>query len=309
MDPVHFFNEFHRLNLTTRISNYGYIYYAGLYSSNSFFIEILVWLVCVGGVFSNVLLFLGHVCAILYGRRHLYQVPYPVNLQKVYKYPLYRRCIHRLYSIVCKWPLSSIISQVVSCIQCLLLCDKCKSNKTTTTVTKVAKTTPTVTNTTSQSTHIPLPSDSSINHILSSNDNKNNHNKNTNVMIDLKSEVLWPGVTILKPLSGKDPNLEMNLLSFFQLDYPTYELLFCISDKDDPACEIVEKLITQYPHIDAQLILAKDMFGINPKIINLQAGYEASKYSLLLISDSGLWMRSDTLTDMVSSLEVDPKLV
>ncbi|XP_018655053.1 putative ceramide glucosyltransferase [Schistosoma mansoni] len=124
----------------------------------------------------------------------------------------------------------------------------------------------------------------------------------------MKFEVRWPGVSILKPLSGRDPNLENNLLSFFQMDYPTFELLFCITDKEDPAYELAERLITQHPHVDAQIIIAKDLFGINPKINNLQAGYEASKYSLLLISDSGLWMRSDALMDMVSSLEVDPKV-
>ncbi|TNN11456.1 Ceramide glucosyltransferase [Schistosoma japonicum] len=91
-------------------------------------------------------------------------------------------------------------------------------------------------------------------------------------MIHMKCEVQWPGVSILKPLSGRDPNLETNLLSFFQMNYPTFELLFCISDREDPAYELVERLITQHPHVDAKIILAKDFFGINPKVNNLQAG-------------------------------------
>ncbi|VDQ08886.1 unnamed protein product [Trichobilharzia regenti] len=305
MDPVHFINEFHRLNLTTRIPNYGYIYYAGLYSSNSFILEIILSLICVGGITSNILLFLAHICAILYGKKHLYQVLSPIYLQKVYKCPLYRRCMRWSYSAVCKWPLSCITSRVVSCIQCLL-CNICKRNINMTSMKSTATSTsiPSVNNNNnniSQSTLIQLPTDNSVL-------NCSSNNSDNNIMIDMKSEVLWPGVSILKPLSGKDPNLEKNLLSFFEMDYPTYELLFCISDKEDPAYELVERLITQHPHIDAQLILAKDLFGINPKIINLQAGYEASKYSLLLISDSGLWMRSDTLMDMVSSLEEDPKI-
>ncbi|CAH8670924.1 unnamed protein product [Schistosoma haematobium] len=304
MDPFHFVNEFHRLNLTTGLPNYGYIYYADLYSSNSFILEILISLLCIVGITSNCLLFIFHICAILYGKKHLYQVPYPIYLQKMYKYPLYRRCMRRLFIIFCKWPLSYIVSLITFCLQCIF-CNKCKGkvNKLTTTKHNNATITSTTntdanTITTSQSTLIPLSTD---------NHNGNIYNNN-NVMIDMKFEVHWPGVSFLKPLSGRDPNLETNLLSFFQMDYPVFELLFCIADKEDPAYELAERLIKQYPHVDAHIIIAKDLFGINPKINNLQAGYEASKYSLLLISDSGLWMRSDALMDMVSTLEVDPKV-
>ena len=44
-----------------------------------------------------------------------------------------------------------------------------------------------------------------------------------------------PPVTIFKPLKGLDEELEENLRSFFRLDYPTYQLLFCVADADDPA--------------------------------------------------------------------------
>ncbi|CAH8575968.1 unnamed protein product [Schistosoma turkestanicum] len=302
MDPFRFVNEFYRLNLTTRLSNYGYIYYADLYSSNSFILDILISLLCIGGILSNSLLFIAHICAILYAKKHLYQVPYPTYLQKVYKCSFYRRCMRRLYLIFCKWPVSYIVLPITSCLQCLF-CYECKSNVNKIMTTKHTNATITTTAnintiTTSQSTLIPLSTE--------------NHNSmisvNNNVVIDMKFEVHWPGVSILKPLSGRDPNLENNLLSFFRMNYPTFELLFCITDKEDPAYELAERLITQYPHVDAQIIIAKDLFGINPKINNLQAGYEVSKYSLLLISDSGLWMCSDALMDMVSSLGVNPKV-
>ena len=56
-----------------------------------------------------------------------------------------------------------------------------------------------------------------------------------------------PPVTIYKPLKGVDEGLEENLRSFFRLDYPTYQLLFCVAAGDDPAVEIVERLVASSP--------------------------------------------------------------
>ena len=56
-----------------------------------------------------------------------------------------------------------------------------------------------------------------------------------------------PPVTIYKPLKGIDEGLEENLRSFFRLDYPTYQLLFCVADADDPAIPLVERLLARVP--------------------------------------------------------------
>src|SRR5271167_3582106 len=61
-----------------------------------------------------------------------------------------------------------------------------------------------------------------------------------------------PPVTIFKPLKGLDEELEANLRSFFRLDYPTFQLLFCVADADDPAIEVVKKLQSEFPDQDAK---------------------------------------------------------
>ena len=48
---------------------------------------------------------------------------------------------------------------------------------------------------------------------------------------------------------------------------------------------------------------------MNPKINNMQPGYKAAKYELVLVSDSGLLMKEDTLTDMVSYMTEDVGIV
>ncbi|XP_071482262.1 ceramide glucosyltransferase-like [Diadema antillarum] len=121
--------------------------------------------------------------------------------------------------------------------------------------------------------------------------------KPTNV---LRDEL--PGISILKPLCGTDVNLPSNLESYFQLDYPRYELLICIQDEGDPAIKVVEPLMEKYPHIDARLFLGGSKVGINPKVNNMLPGYKVSKYDIIMISDSGISISPTTLTEMVTRM-------
>ena len=48
-----------------------------------------------------------------------------------------------------------------------------------------------------------------------------------------------PPISILKPLAGLDHGLESNLRTFFEQDYPAFEILFAVSDASDPAVAVV----------------------------------------------------------------------
>ncbi|GIY78796.1 ceramide glucosyltransferase-B [Caerostris extrusa] len=126
-------------------------------------------------------------------------------------------------------------------------------------------------------------------------------------------EVPLPGVSILKPLTGVDQNLYTNLESFFTMNYPKFELLFCIEDESDPSIMLVKKLIEKHPEIDASIFIGKeeggDKVGVNPKINNMNPGYEAAKYDLILVSDSGIRMKEDTLLEMACAMSENVALV
>ncbi|KAF4082709.1 hypothetical protein AMELA_G00154750 [Ameiurus melas] len=117
------------------------------------------------------------------------------------------------------------------------------------------------------------------------------------------------GVSLLKPLKGVDPNLVSNLETFFELDYPKFEILLCVQDHDDPAIDVCKKLLGKYPGVDARLFIGGKKVGINPKINNLMPGYEGAKYDLVWICDSGIRVRPDTLTDMANQMSEKVGLV
>lgn len=120
----------------------------------------------------------------------------------------------------------------------------------------------------------------------------------------------YPGISIIKPLTGIDPNLLSNLETFFTLDYPMYEILFCVECEDDPAVMLVQQTLQpKYPHVDVKLFKGGKRVGVNPKINNMQPAYLSAKYPLVLVSDAGIRMREDTLLDMVQHMRDDVAIV
>ena len=116
-----------------------------------------------------------------------------------------------------------------------------------------------------------------------------------------------PPVTILKPLKGEDEGLEENLRSFFRLDYPTFQLLFGVAHKDDPAVAIVRKLLDEFPDQDAHLVIGTPVFGLNPKVENLSAQLPHRKHDVILISDSNVRARPSYLRETARYL-ADPRV-
>jgi ceramide glucosyltransferase len=106
-----------------------------------------------------------------------------------------------------------------------------------------------------------------------------------------------PPVTIYKPLKGVDEGLEENLRSFFRLDYPAYQLLFCVADPDDPAIPVVQRLLAEFPRQDGQLVIGCPVFGLNPKVESLSAMERYRKHDTILISDSNVRVRPSYLRE------------
>ncbi|KAL7061731.1 hypothetical protein AAHC03_01036 [Spirometra sp. Aus1] len=109
----------------------------------------------------------------------------------------------------------------------------------------------------------------------------------------------FPGVTIVKPLMGLDPLLRENLVSHMELNYPNFEIVFCVESPDDPALDLVQSLLREYPNVDARLIVGGSGNIVNPMVNNLLPGYESAKYDLIWISTSRIRVHTQIMEDLV----------
>jgi ceramide glucosyltransferase len=116
-----------------------------------------------------------------------------------------------------------------------------------------------------------------------------------------------PPVSILKPVRGLDREAYENFASFCSLDYPEYEILFGIADRNDPAISVVRQLQRDFPDRTIRLVLGAPWLGTSPKMNNLCGLAREAKFELLVVNDSDVRVEPDYLRDAVAPFR-DPKV-
>jgi ceramide glucosyltransferase len=114
-------------------------------------------------------------------------------------------------------------------------------------------------------------------------------------------------MSVLKPLSGLDADLESNLRTFFEQDYPSFEILFAVREPEDPAVAVVEKLRQEYPNVPSRLLITGEPTYPNAKVFSLDRMLHASAYDLLVMSDSDIRVTPTMLRTIAAEFQ-DPKL-
>jgi len=114
-------------------------------------------------------------------------------------------------------------------------------------------------------------------------------------------------VSILKPLAGVDDGLEENLRSFFEQDYPDFEIWFAVRSRSDPAIAVVDRLQAAYPRIPSQLIVTGEPPYANAKVYSLDRMLAAARHDLLVMADSDIRVSCDMLRTIAAEFQ-DPKL-
>jgi ceramide glucosyltransferase len=112
-------------------------------------------------------------------------------------------------------------------------------------------------------------------------------------------------VSILKPLHGLDPGLESNLRTFFEQDYPQFEILFAVREDTDPAISVVGQLQREYPQVASRLLVTGEPPYANAKVYSLQTMLAAAAHDLLVMSDSDIRVTPDMLRVLAAEFQ-DP---
>jgi len=113
----------------------------------------------------------------------------------------------------------------------------------------------------------------------------------------------FPPFSLLKPISGAIPGLEKNLQSFFLQEYPEFEILFAVRTERDPAVEVIEQLMKQYPTIPCRLTVTGDPAYANAKVYSLEHLFQLANYDLLVITDDDVSVMPDYLKALAWEFE------
>ncbi|MGE0750848.1 MAG: glycosyltransferase [Variibacter sp.] len=104
-----------------------------------------------------------------------------------------------------------------------------------------------------------------------------------------------PPVTVIRPVCGLENFLELTLASSFWLDYPRYEVVFCVAHESDPAVPLIDRLMAMNPNVPARLLVGRGGIAINPKLDNIVKGWHAASHDWIVMADSNVGLPADYL--------------
>jgi ceramide glucosyltransferase len=110
----------------------------------------------------------------------------------------------------------------------------------------------------------------------------------------------FPPVSIVKPLSGLDDELEQNLESFYRLDYPAYEIVFSFACRSDPAFSVARQVAGRHPEISSVFVVDAREAGGNSKVNRLTAGIHRARSRHILMADGNVRVHPEFLGRAIS---------
>jgi len=109
---------------------------------------------------------------------------------------------------------------------------------------------------------------------------------------------------VFVPCKGIDVSLEGNLRALLCQDYPDYDVTFIVESADDPACEVIQRLMAQGPAVASRLIIAGEATRSGQKVHNLRAATArlSPHVEYLAFLDSDARPRREWLSELIGNL-------
>lgn len=113
----------------------------------------------------------------------------------------------------------------------------------------------------------------------------------------------FPSISILKPLKGTDPEMYENFRSHCLQECSDYEIIFGVSDPDDPAVKLVNTLQAEFPQREIRLVHCHQKLGSNTKVSNLVQMLPHARQECIIVNDSDIRVPPDYLRRVLAPLE------
>ena len=117
----------------------------------------------------------------------------------------------------------------------------------------------------------------------------------------------WPAVSLLKPLHGAEPGLREFLESFFALDYPEFEILFCARTDADAGLQLARQVAALHPEVSVRFLLSGKPPWPNARCYSLSVMAPEAAHDILVITDSDVRVQPNFLREIIAPF-TDPKL-
>ncbi len=118
-----------------------------------------------------------------------------------------------------------------------------------------------------------------------------------------------PPVTVVVPACGIENFTALTLERAFDLDWPSYELIFCLADARDPVIPAIKDAIARHPQVSASLLIGDDRVSANPKLNNCVKGWRAAANDWVVLADSNVLMPRDYIAHLMAARRSDTGLV
>ena len=118
-----------------------------------------------------------------------------------------------------------------------------------------------------------------------------------------------PPVSIVIPENGIEPYSEETIARAFRLDWPHYELIFCLADPKDPLIPSIRAAMAAQPDRPAQILTGDDRISANPKLNNCVKGWLAARHDWVILADSNVLMPQDYIRHLMAAWRPNTGLV